>query len=341
MAMADPIYGEALSFRDIAASMGADGRHVNMIEILNKRNPILSDLRSVEANSGLFHVTAVRTGLPEGTKRAYYQGVKTEKATATQQSEKVSLLESIAKPDAALLEVAANRAQVLADQDRGFVTGLGQRQARSIFYGDPKIDPNDFRGLAPRYNFISDDPMSPGYQVIDAGGEGANLTSIYLVKWGSDAVHGIYPRGSVAGLQVRDMGIQLALDSAGLEYRASVQHYSWYMGLVVADYRKVVRVANIDVSQITDTTSDMFNKLGDLIWDAIGTKFFDMTGEGTSFYCSPKVWTAFMKLARGNSRNNMALPLVDWNGRTLPSINNMLLKPEDAISEHEQRVVAA
>ncbi len=41
--------------------------------------------------------------------------------------------------------------------------------------------------------------------IIDAGGTGTDNTSIWLV-WGENTVHGIFPKGQKAGIQMEDKG---------------------------------------------------------------------------------------------------------------------------------------
>lgn len=348
MSMADPTYGQALSMLDIARATGADGKYISIIEILNETNPILQDLRSVQANSGMVHVAAVRTGLPEGTYRAFYQGVESEKATVTQIQESTSMLESFAQPDKALIDLHRNRGDIMLQQTRGFIEGLGQTQARTIFYGNPAIAPNEFRGLTTRYSSYGitsstgaavsgvDKHFYP-YNVISMGGTGTNLTSIWVIEFGADKIFGIYPQNSTAGLNHEDLGQQLVLDSAGKQFLAYTQHYSWRLGLVVADWRSAVRICNIDTSAYSSSISDAnANALGDVIFDAI--ERLPNHGRGAAVYCSPRMHTAFNKIAR--NRLNLALSLAEWNGQVLPSVNGMMFKVCDAISEHETVVSA-
>jgi hypothetical protein len=90
--------------------------------------------------------------------------------------------------------------------------------------------------------------------VIDAGGTGTDNTSIWLVGWGERTIHGIYPGGSRGGLDVRDLGEDRVYDSNSLPYQAYITMFKWDAGIAVRDWRYVVRVANIDVSDLSTTT---------------------------------------------------------------------------------------
>ncbi|MDT0278491.1 major capsid protein, partial [Blastococcus goldschmidtiae] len=86
--------------------------------------------------------------------------------------------------------------------------------------------------------------------IVDAGGTGSNLTSIWLVVWGTNTVHGIFPKGQKAGLDHKDLGEQTLVDDNGGKYQGYRTHYKWDNGLSVRDWRYVVRIANIDTTKL-------------------------------------------------------------------------------------------
>jgi len=65
----------------------------------------------------------------------------------------------------------------------------------------------------------------------------------------------IYPKGSVAGFQHKDLGEQTLTDANGGRYQGYRTHYKWDIGLTLRDWRYVVRIANIDVSALTKNAS--------------------------------------------------------------------------------------
>jgi len=124
---------------------------------------------------------------------------------------------------------------------------MNQDVAGGMFYYDTDLDPEKFLGLAARY------PYSDAPNVINAGGSGSDVTSIWLVVWGDDTVHCIFPKGSKAGIETRDLGKgePILVDDdqtpAG-QYLAYVTHYKWDVGLSVRDWRYVVRICNIETA---------------------------------------------------------------------------------------------
>jgi len=129
---------------------------------------------------------------------------------------------------------------------------MNQTQAQTLFYGNPGTDPKQFLGLATRYSSTS---AGNGQNVISAGGSGSDNASIYLVIWGENTVFCPFPKGSKAGLIHEDLGLNTVWDSTGARYQAYRTHYQWKNGLVVKDWRYVVRIANIDISDLIGQTS--------------------------------------------------------------------------------------
>ncbi|WP_337238094.1 major capsid protein, partial [Salmonella enterica] len=79
--------------------------------------------------------------------------------------------------------------------------------------------------------------------------------SIWLVVWGENTVHGIFPKGQKAGIQMEDKGQVTLKDVNGGKYEGYRTHYKWDNGLALRDWRYVVRIANIDVSNLSEPSS--------------------------------------------------------------------------------------
>jgi len=124
------------------------------------------------------------------------------------------------------------------------IEGMNQTMAEALIYGDATLHPERFNGLAQRYASLSG--TIGAQNVISGGGSGNDQTSVWLVGWGKNTVHGIYPKGSQAGLVHRDLGEIDAFDASNNRYRALAELFQWKCGLHVKDWRYVVRIANID-----------------------------------------------------------------------------------------------
>lgn len=234
---------------DVAKRTDPSGKIDAVVELLKASNPILEDMTFIEGNLPTGHRTTVRTGIPLPTWRKLYQGVQPGRSTTAQVTDNTGMMEAYAEVDKALADLNGNTAAFRLSEDRAFIEGMNQEMARTIFYGNEGTEPAAFTGLAPRINSLS---AGNGDNIVDAGGTGSNNTSIYLVVWGPNTVHGIYPKGSKAGLSVTDKG-QVTIenvDGQGGRMEAYRTHYRWDAGLTVRDWRYLVRVANIDVATL-------------------------------------------------------------------------------------------
>lgn len=244
--------GTAVTYLDLQRRMEKNGRIARIIELLAQQNEILQDMRVLEANEGTKHTTTVRTGLPSATWRKLNYGVQPSKSVTSQVTDTCGMLESYAKIDVDLAKINGNNPEWRMSEEIGFREKMNQDMSTALFYGDQTVYPERFTGLAPRFNVISTDSTKSGYNVIDGAGAGSINTSMWLVAWGDTTVHGIFPKGSEAGLVVEDLGSQLVTDDAGGNYQAFVTHYQWKVGLCVRDWRYVVRIANIEVNATTE-----------------------------------------------------------------------------------------
>ena len=115
-----------------------------------------------------------------------------------------------------------------------------------------------------RAALLRDSGAANAENIIDAGGTQSDNTSIWLVAWGEETVHGIFPKGSKAGLVHEDFGevtVEVTAGVAGNRMRGLQERYQWKAGLVVKDWRYVVRIANIDVSDLAlaSPTADLID----------------------------------------------------------------------------------
>ncbi|AWP32035.1 hypothetical protein B9D02_05340 [Pantoea vagans] len=238
----------ALTLADWGKRVDANGKIDKIIELLGQTNPILEDMPFVEGNLPTGHRTTVRSGLPTATWRLLNYGVQPSKSTTVQITDSAGMLEAYAEVDKSLADLNGNTSDFRLSEDRAFIEAMNQQMAQTLFYGDTSVNPQQFMGLSSRY---SSKAAGNGQNIIDAGGTGTDNTSIWLVVWGENTVHGIFPKGQKAGLQHQDLGEQTLTDVNGGKYQGYRSHYKWDNGLTLRDWRYVVRIANIDVSDLS------------------------------------------------------------------------------------------
>ncbi|PVX84346.1 major capsid protein [Paraburkholderia unamae] len=239
---------------DVAKRLDPEGAVDMIVEIMNQTNPILQDMTAIEGNLPTGHRTTVRSGIPVPTWRKLYGGVQPTKSTTVQVTDNCGMLEDYSEVDKALADLNGNTNAFRLSEDRAKIEGMSQEVAQTLIYGNEGTAPAEFTGLAPRYNSLT---AQNADNIINAGGAGADNTSAWLIVWGPNTCHSIYPKGSKAGLQVNDKG-QVTIENAdgnGGRMEGYRTHYRWDIGLTVRDWRYVARVANIDVSDLATSAN--------------------------------------------------------------------------------------
>lgn len=228
-----------------------DGKPNPVIEAMDQSNTILDDMKWLEASDSDGNRTTVRTGLPQVYWRQLYKGVPPSKSTVTTIKDPVGMLEGRSLIDIKLLKLHESQQKAYRFQEiKAFGEAMRQELATAVFYGDIKSNPLGINGLAKRYAFRN----AP--QVIDAGGRGAECTSMFGVVWGDRDVTGLFPKDSKAGFEHENLGTFDAMDEEGNAYRATGDLVSWHVGLAVCDWRSVVRICNIPMTALHAKVGD-------------------------------------------------------------------------------------
>lgn len=236
---------------DVAKSYGPDGKVAIVAELLNQSNEVINHMGFIEGNLPTGHKGVVRTGLPTVALRSFYKGVKASKSGRATVEDVCAMAEGRNEIDKDLADLNGNGDAFRLSEGLPFVEAMNQTFAKQLIYGDTAVNPDGVLGLTPRYNSKS---AQSGANIIDAGGTGSDNTSVWLVVFGENTVTGIYPKGSKAGLEQEDLGVIDAFDENGDRFRAYGELWKWKFGLHVKDWRYAVRIANIDVSDLTDQT---------------------------------------------------------------------------------------
>lgn len=256
--MATAIAATNPTLMDVAKVTEPDGGiTTDLVEMLRQDNPILEDATVLEANGGMYHRSSIRTGMPEPTWRMFYQGVLPVKSTYAQVDEPIGMMEARSQVDQDLAEMSANPQQFRLLEAGGIIEGMNQAMVETVLYGSVSTSPQKFNGLLPRFASKSA-TVASSENVIDAGGTGSDNTSILVVHWSPRTVFLTYPKGSTAGLQRTDLGLNhhaTPPDASSGEFSAYEEKFTWKCGLVVRDWRYVVRIANIDVSNLTEQSN--------------------------------------------------------------------------------------
>lgn len=328
------IGGTVPTLVDVAKRMDPNGKVAAIAELLSQDNPIAEDMPMLEGNLPTGHQITQRTGLPSVYYRKYNAGVPKSKATTAQVTEAIALMEAICEIDADLAKLNGNSPEFRDSEASAFIEAMKLRAATSIFYSDVRATGEEFLGLTPRFNSLS---APNGTNIIDAGGTGSNNTSIWIVGWSPRTVYGVYPKGSDAGLQVMTgTEPEWAFDGNNNRFKAYIDNYKWFLGLAMPDWRYVVRIANIDVTQLTKNAATGAD-LTDLVAQAL-EKIHSTSGVNVAIYGNRTVGS-FLRRQVVNKVGNSTLTMEKVAGTKDVTLDGFLLRRTDALLNTEARVV--
>jgi hypothetical protein len=321
----------ALTLIDWAKRVDPEGKIPAIVELLAQTNEMILDMMFVEGNLPTGHRTTVRTGLPAVFWRLLNQGVSPSKSTTAQIDEACGMLEAWSEVDAALARLGGNVEQLRLSESRAFLEAMNQEMQSTMFYGNGSASPEEFTGLAVRY---SDTTAGNGSNIISASGATpANNHSIWLVSWGEETVHGIFPKGSKAGLEHFDLGeetVEVTAGVAGSRMRAYRDQYVWHSGIAVKDWRHVVRIANIDhTTLVGGSPQDLIG----LMEQAIET-LPNRMGKPV-FYMNRTTRRVLRKLARTAVAAGGGLTFENFEGQRIMKFDEVPVRTVDALLRTE------
>lgn len=241
----------SLTFNDIRKRQNVDGNIDNIIELVQRADPIMDQIKWIQGNLPTGNRTTQRTSLPRGEIRRINRGVGNSKSTTRQITDTCAMIEGHSQIDKKLLKLQNDPMAYRMSEDRAMVMGMTQQVCDMLFYGNADKNPDEFNGIATRLASYGGKIGDSSYQVINGGGTTVKKqTSAYLVCFGDQAVTGIYPKNSAAGFSRTDKGEIMVSDPDGKQYEALLTIYGWEPGLAVHDPRMLAAVRNIDTATL-------------------------------------------------------------------------------------------
>lgn len=317
---------------DITKRLDPQGKIDTIAEILSQTNEVLEDMVWLEGNLPTGHRTTVRSGLPTPTWRKLYGGVQPTKSRTVQVTDACGMLEAYAEVDKALADLNGNTGAFRLSEDRAHIEGMNQEFASTLFYGNESTEPEAFTGFGARFN---DQAAENGGNILTdaATPDGTDNTSIYLVVWGPNTVHGIYPKGSKAGLNMEDKG-QVTIenvDGNGGRMEAYRTHYRWDCGLSVRDWRYVVRI-NIDQENLVKNAASGPD-LVDLLTQA--TELIPSLSMGRPAFYANRTVRSFLRRQIANKVAASTLTMEQVGGKHVTMFDGIPFRRCDAITNTE------
>jgi hypothetical protein len=339
-----------MTYAEWALRHDSTGKISTLVDMLSQTNGVIDDALAVECQSGnAFEYTQV-TRLPTTSKRTYNRGVPASLAGVSKLVSTTSEYADWAKIDSSLAKLGGNLAALRAQEDALHMEAMSQTVASDMFYGDRSSDPTEFTGFANIYNTVSTATSEIARNVIDAGGTGSDNASMWLITWGPKQLHTIFPKGSQAGLQHKDMGESWATDSNSNEYLVYRTYLEWKIGLCIHDWRFAVRACNIDVSDLAGgSAANLINTLVRMTHklpvqpvgvgpvQAMTKSVSPIAPMRSAIYCNRTVGT-YLDLQAMN-KTNVLLKMEEWDGKSVTTFRGLPFRIVDALLDTESRVV--
>lgn len=330
-----------LTLADWSKRIDPDGKTAMIIELLMQTNEILTDMTFKEGNLPTGEQTTIRTGLPDVFYRMMNQGTPPSKSLTAQIVENTAMLEARSHIDVKEAKLNGNVNAFRLSESMAFLEAMNQQMAETLFFGDA-TKPEEFVGFTPRYSDLS---AVNAENILDAGGTGSDNSSVWLVGWSDRTVSGLFPKGSKAGMDHEDLGIDDVDDVNGNPFRAFRDLWTWDNGLLIKDWRYAVRIANIDISDLIGQTGSqdataatalikMLSRAIDRIPSTANVKL--------SFYANRTVLSNLRIAALDKSQNALAVqPALNQFGDTIftTTFNSIPIRLVDRLIETEARVV--
>jgi len=330
--------GNLVNYLDFASRLGPDNKISGIIELMGRTNTILEDMYVVEGNLPTGQKTTIRTGLPTVTWRLLNYGVQPSKSITSQITDTCGMLEAYSQVDKALANLNGNSAAWRLSEAQAFLEAMNQAMATTIFYGNQNTYPERFTGLMPRYpQYGANLSTITAYNCIDTHGaaSGAYQTSIWLIVWGPNTVHGLFPKGHEGGgfmhEDLKEVTLTDSQTPPGL-FQGYRDHYKWDLGFTVRDWRYAVRCANIDTALLSSTVVDLFA--------AMTKAYYRIPSFGMGravFYCNNLVAEYLQQQAAVKA--NLALRYEEVGGRPVTRFMGIPIKRCDALLNTEAEVL--
>jgi hypothetical protein len=301
-----------------------------IIELLRLTNQMLIDVPVKAANNGTINVTTQRLTKAAGEHRIYNKGVG---KTATQTNvvhDRIAVLSTYSDVDRDMADHSGDVAQTRMSEAISIIKGMGIVQAQTLIYGDPSNEA-EFSGLMYRRNKLLLPDGNPDPNVIDAGGTGPNLTSVYMVAVGPDLFHLIYPQSSAGvGVKREDRGVVdvKQADDPTKEYPVYREFFEAQYGLTIRAPDAVKRICNIPATMAGED-------LVDLLLDTRRRM-----PEGASTYATYSNLDILIKIDKtARDKVNVSYTAPDPWGQEITHVRDLRCRQMDVILNTEGQVV--
>ena len=329
------------TFWDLHNSLKQDGTYDrDIVELVLQANEALFRYAVVKEASGENDKTTIRTGLPDATWTAYFEGVQPSKGEKKQISNAPGRLKALLQADKDQIKDSPNGAEEMLDQAFAHAESMGNEVAEAIMYGNIKHNAKAFNGLAPIYSAHGGlDRLLSSHYCIESLARSATpdnsaLRSIFLVGWGRQGAYLFYPRGTKSGMERGPLKDQTLSEADGSRREVMEQFFTWNVGLTVKDFRYCGRICNIESNNLKTLDKDIGEDMQRLM---IRTK---SNGARRVFYMSAAVYE-WLAVKTRRQVLNTTFSSKDVGGEEILHFNGIPVHTLDCLDVNEEPVPQA
>jgi len=328
------------------AKRSADGKRIlPILDVLDKFgvDEFVKDVPFYAANQGLKHRVVRLTSRTTSTRRNFYQGVNATQETTQVIHEPVILFEQRSEIDEDEMDTVENPNELRRQRDENKIKSILEDFVHAMF-NDARTSGSEYiNGLAQRMGTLS----YPGHTtstlpyVWDNGGSAGtgSLCSLWIVEWGPQACHGLYPsgtavRGAFNGIIARNKGRERTSDrdDAWAIYYAYTSQFKFWFGLAVNNDYKIARIANIHRDKNNVNSIDE-----NVIIEALAHGKFNIPA--TRIYVNPYLQAQINIKAK--DKNNVDWTVEEVFGRNIPAFWGIpVRKLDDTILSATESAIA-
>lgn len=324
------------TLHDLAKMTKPDGTILKTINLMSQQNGIMDDITTFqEANNGTTNLVSMITGLPDVSFSKLYKYTQPATGERAQVTEGSGFIRSFSVVDVEAAQCSGNVKLYRHQEDMMHVEAIQQKIAKTLFYGNSDLNPEEFNGLSHRFNKLTGAGNSQN--IINGGGTGSDNRSIWLVGWSPRTCFCFVPKGFKGGLEMTPLtGDQVSEKDDGSMLPVYRTKFLFRIGLAVPDWRYVVRICNIDKSNLNSTGTSPSANLPHLMYRAVEA-MESTSGVRACFYMSRDMLASLGEQTEDRIHQS-TLKAEDVGGIRRPSFQGIPIKRCDALAVDESRV---
>ncbi|MCK5504217.1 MAG: hypothetical protein KAJ10_03600 [Thermodesulfovibrionia bacterium] len=317
-------------------SQDGNAAYVEAAKTLSRKIPLIRMLPMMPSNQIMSDIGSRDSFLPTPGTRRFNEPIAPTASHTKPFTEPIAMVEDYSEVDYALWKIQNDPNRWRSGRDMRKVEAMGQKADDLLLYGALETDPGAIEGFLSRFNSTTrrpnDDSTWP-YHVLDGGGDGSDTASILVLQFGEGKVSGLYPKNSVGGLQIEDLGKSTKeVTVSGIVKMMEVlrTHFMWSFGLKVEDERSVQRIANIEVSG----TENIFDE--DLLITAINNLPDGGQDPSTTIFVPRAIKTQFD--IRAKDKNNVQYGPSEVWGQNVTMFRGIPVMLDEMMDETETAI---